>query len=651
MRTTTLALLALTFIVCAQADDDTTLASPDGSITFLLHMGEAGPAYTISMDGTPLFADSPLGLTPAEGEPLGPGMEITETHTADHDEMWRTVWGTQAEIRDHYRLLEVDMRDAAGRGLTLCVRAYDDAVAFRYRVPGAGEEVRLAGELTAFHLAEDAHAFALVLGKLSSAYEAGYTVGPVSALPAEIIGLPLTLELGPDKWAAITEAHLEDYAGLYVVPDAEDKLHLRTRLASTGRSRQVTRTTPFETPWRLILLGRRPGDLIESNAVLNCNPPCALPDTSWIKPGKVVWEWWSKHMVSGVSFDGGMNTETMLHYAQFAAEAGFEHFLIDEGWSWWANVPTEDGKTTRVTDITRTVPDIDMPRILDYCRENGVGLWLWLTWSHCRDQMDEAFPLYEKWGVAGVKVDFMNSDDQWMVNWYREVVRKAAEHHLMVDFHGAYKPTGMRRTLPNVMTREGVMGLEYCKWSSNVTPTHNLILPFTRMLAGPMDYTPGGFNVRTPDSFKPRDNAPTVMGTLCHQLAQYVVYESPIQMCVDYPEGYRGRPGLEFLQWVPTTWDETIVLDGYPGRFIAMARKHGDEWYVGAMSNEEGRTIRIGLDFLGGGEWRLCEFADSGRAQYVPEQVRRSVREAGPADTLEVTMGPSGGYAARLTPR
>jgi alpha-glucosidase len=545
--------------------------------------------------------------------------------------------------------MEVEWRDAAGRELGLVVRAYDDGVAFRYRVLGTGK-VELSDERTAFRLAEDPKAFALPLQGFRTAYEASYRVARVSGLGETLIGLPLTLEFSRGKWAAITEAHLDGYAGLYLAASADERAVLRTRLSRRYRGAAVVREAPFETPWRVVLLGRSAGDLIESDLVLNCNPPCAIEDPSWIKPGKVAWDWWSKQMVSGVDFEGGMNTATMKHYAAFAAEAGFEYLLIDEGWSWWENVPDDDGKIRRVTDITRTVPSVDLPEILDFCERHGVRVWLWLTWGHCAAQMAEAFPLYEKWGIAGVKLDFMNADDQRMADWYHEVAELAAKHHLMVDMHGAYKPTGIRRTWPNMMTREGVKGLEHAKWSADVTPEHNLLLPFTRMLAGPMDYTPGGFNVTTRERFKPRDSAPFVMGTRCHQLAQYVVYESPIQMCVDYPEAYRGQAGFDYLRWVPTTWDESMVLDGYPGRFIAMARRRGETWFLGCMANGEARTVHVPLGFLGEGRWRLDAFADGPRAKEVPEQVRRIAGAVGRDDTLEVSMAPDGGYAARLTP-
>lgn len=645
--------LVWAFVTCLPvAAQPVAVQSPDGRVSFSISTGPDGPAFTLTMDGQTLLSDSPMGLLPTGSDPIGPGLQIVANSVTDADQSWAPVYGTASEVGDRHRLLQVDLREAGpdGRAIAVLVRAYDDGIAFRYRVPAGTGEYRLDGERTAFRFTEDPKAWALPVKSFRTSYEGKYTVGPLSGLGEALIGLPITLELPGGKWMAITEAHLEDYAGLYAATSPKSPHTLLTRLSLRGKDAAVVRTAPFETPWRVILLGRRAGDLIQNNIVDNCNPPSAIADPSWIRPGKVTWDWWCKWMVSGVEFNGGINTATYKHFADFASEAGFPYLLIDEGWSWWENKPGKDGKMTRVTDITRTVKDVDLPAIIEHCRKKGVRVWLWLTWSHCDAQMAEAFPLYEKWGIAGVKVDFMMRDDQWMVNWYYKVAREAARHHLMVDMHGAYKPTGMSRTWPNMLTFEGVMGLECCKWSSDITPEHNVTLPFTRMLAGPMDYTPGGFNCLPPDRFKPRDSAPFVMGTRCHQLAQYVVFYSPLQMCVDYPEEYRGAVGFEFLRWVPTTWDESRVIDGYPGRYVLMARRKGHEWYVGGMNDGQTRSVKLPLSFLGSGQWRMDAFTDGERCKEVPEQIRRVRGVVSSAETLDIAMASGGGCAIRFVP-
>ncbi len=316
--------------------------------------------------------------------------------------------------------------------------------------------------------------------------------------------------------------------------------------------------------------------------------------------------------------------------------------LVDAGWA--AN---GTGPNWSRADLTRTVAAIDMPAILQHAKTKNVRIWLWAHWSDVQRQMDEAFPLFEKWGVAGVKIDFMNRDDQWMVDFYHRVVKLAAEHHLMIDFHGAYKPDGIHRTWPNLITREGVMGAEYNKWSGRVTPEHNVTLPFTRMLAGPLDYTPGGFNNVTPAEFQPRNLQPMVMTTRAHQLALYVILETGLQMLADYPEIYKGHKELDFLRAVPVVWDETHVIGGRPAEYLTMARRNGREWYVGSITGSHGKELDIPLEFLGKGEY-LAEIYSDGAG---PKQTTKEEKAVNASTVLHVKMAPAGGQAIRIRPK
>jgi alpha-glucosidase len=325
----------------------------------------------------------------------------------------------------------------------------------------------------------------------------------------------------------------------------------------------------------------------------------------------------------------------MMHYIDFAAEHHLEYMLIDGAWS-------------PFNDITRTIPEIDMPAIMAHAKSKGVKVLLWALWTAVREQADMAFPLYEKWGVAGVKVDFMDRDDQEMVNWYEEIARKAAEHHLVVDFHGAFKPTGLRRTYPNVLTREGVLGLEQNKSNYGATPEHDVTLAFTRMLAGPLDYTPGSFHNATREQFKPRNIEPSSQGTRAHQLALYVVYEMPLAMLADYPEAYEGAPEFEFIEKVPTVWDDTKVLNGEPAKLVTIARRHGDTWYVGSITNWDSRDFVLPLNFLEQGKYQAKIFADGANADKVATSVTVSERLVTGNDTLKVHLAPGGGWAAIL---
>ncbi len=392
------------------------------------------------------------------------------------------------------------------------------------------------------------------------------------------------------------------------------------------------------SPWRVLLIGAHPGDLVESDLVMNLSEPCAIADTSWIKPGKCAWDhWWSSEVK--------MDTPTVKRYIQFAADMGFPYQLID--WTWYGDFNSSS------SDITHITSSIDMPELLRFAKERNVRLFDWL---HSSDvdmklkigKLDEAFALYEKWGLAGVKIDFMNRDDQEMVNWYHTVIKLAAMHHLMVDFHGAYKPTGTQRAYPNQITREGVMGEEYDKFSTGVTPEHDCTLPFTRMLAGPMDYTPGGFLNRSKDRWK-RTSPTEVMGTRCHELAKFVIFDSPLTVLCDDPEHYYNQPGLEFLRVVPTVWDDTKIVDGSVGEFILSARLSGRDWFLGGITNWSARTVKIPLTFLGKGSYAAHIFSDAADAGENAEHLTESTRTVTSSELLTVSMASGGGIAVQFT--
>ena len=338
-----------------------------------------------------------------------------------------------------------------------------------------------------------------------------------------------------------------------------------------------------------------------------------------------------------------MNTATMKHYIDFASKSHFEYMLIDAGWAAHTVGPDASG-----ADLTQTQPDINLPEILDFARSKNVRVWLWAHWTDIDRQMDDAFPLFEKWGIAGVKIDFMNRDDQWMVDFYRRAVMKAAEHHLLIDFHGAFKPDGLRRTYPNLQTQEGVMGLEYNKWSYRITPDHNVMLAFTRMLAGPMDYTPGGFRNTTRDQFEPRDVRPEVMGTRAHQTALFVVFESPFEMVSDYPEAYAGQKELAFLSAVPTSWDETRVLNAKVGDYVTIARRRGAEWYIGSIAGWHGADLDIPLNFLGSGQYIAEIYSDAPDATENPTHTTLESKPVSQSTVLKAKLVSGGGQAIRI---
>ena len=635
------------------------VASPNGQIVFLLSESQpaaadaAGLRYAVEFHGKPLIAQSLLGLEIAGQPALGPGMRTTGSETGAVDQSYTIPVGKTSSVRDHYNWLRAAFADPSGRRLTVEVRVFDDGAAFRYAVPGqpALKQVKIARESTEFTYAKDATTYPLVLEGYQSSWEDEYQERLAGGLHHDwLIGLPLLAEEPGVGWVAITEANIDNYAGMYLRKGPgrfELKADLSPRVDEPSVA--VETTTPFNTPWRVLMIGDEPGRLIESNIVLNLNPPSKIADTSWIKAGKSAWDWWSGQAAPSVTFKTGMNTATMKHYIDFASASAFPYMLIDAG---WAVAPARSGPEdySALADITRVTPEVDMPELLRYAKEKNVKIWLWSHWTSVDKYMDQAFPLFEKWGIAGVKIDFMNRDDQWMVGFYHRVVESAAAHHLMIDFHGAYKPDGLRRTWPNLITREGVMGKEYLKVSARTTPAHDATLPFTRMLAGPMDYTPGAFGNVNRENFVARDVMPMGLGTRAHELALYVVFESPLEMVSDYPERYQGQKEFDFIRRVPSTWDEVHVIGGRPMEWISLARRSGSDWYVGSVTNWDERNVKLPLSFLPAGEFVAETYADAPDAAKEATHTTLSKQTVDRNTVLEVHMVSGGGNAVWIHP-
>ena len=637
------------------------VTSPDGRVVFILSDAVAGRSmnpvnndlrYSVDFRGKWLMDESILGLKLEGQAPLGPGMHQVHVERGQADSTYTIPVGKTSSARDHYNAARVDLVDKGGRKLGLEIRAYDDGLAFRYLVPRQEgvAKIRIEHELTEFRYARDSTTYPLILDGFQSSYEDEYQARLVSGIHHDwLVGLPFLAEIPGVGWVAVTEADIENYAGMYL-RKGDKQFALRAELSPRvdNKSVAVEADTPVTSPWRVLMIGDEPGRLVESNIVLNLSPPSKIADTSWIRAGKSAWDWWSGEAAPGASFKPGMNTATMKHYIDFASASGFAYMLIDAGWAKAERKGPED--YAALADITRVTAEIDMPELLHYAKEKKVGLWLWAHWTSVDKYMDQAFPLFEKWGIAGVKIDFMNRDDQQMVDWYRRVAEAAAQHHLMLDFHGAFKPDGLRRTWPNVMTREGVMGKEYLKWSARTTPVHDTTLPFTRMLAGPMDYTPGAFGNSNQANFVARNLMPMGLGTRAHELALYVVLESPLQMVSDYPEHYAGQHDFEFIKQVPTTWDEVRVICGRPMENISVARRSGRDWYIGSITNWDARAVKIPLGFLGPGKFIAEIYADAADAAENATHTEFTKQTVDRDSVLNIQMVSGGGNAIWIHP-
>ncbi len=636
---------------------DESIVSPDGRIVVHCSLHTSMYPYiqaeqfifNVYFKGISIIQDSPMGIELYDAESLDYNFRIYNIKRTEENEWIKPVYGTQNKIRNDFNQITfyLQEKESPFRIFQIVFRVSNDGVAFRYIFPEQTEmeDFQIKEEHSRFYFADDYLAYVLPLNSFSTGYEANIKPMYISKIPQQtIIGMPLLLDTDHGVWIAITEADLEDYAGMYLsrAPNSPYALESTLSPRSDNPAVKVLGSTPFQTPWRIILIGEEPGDLIESELVFTLNDPSVIDDPTWIRPGKCLWPGWSDYWVTGVDFKGGLNTATILHYLTFAAENGLEYILVDA--NWYGN-----GRD-RNEDITSPIPEIDLPTVLTEARKSGVGIILSLFWECVNDQMNGAFPLYEKWGVSGVQINYMNRDDQEMVNFYHDVIQKASQHHLLVNFHDAYKPTGIQRTYPNLITQEAVLGLEYSKISRLCDPEHELMLPFTRMLAGPMDFTPGCFRTVMADQFDSQSRPPLAMGTRCHQLAMYVVYESPLQMCVDYPESYRNQPGMEFLRSVPITWDTTLVLNAQVGDYITVARKHGEEWFVGSMTDWTPRELAVQLDFLEEGPFTAEIFMDHPKAKSNPTDIITRNLVVYSSDILSVPMGPGGGYVARFIP-
>jgi len=643
-----LTLLALAAALASRGEAQTYRAkSPDGAVAIGITIG-GRLTYAVEWGGRTIVAASPISLTLSDGTVVGPGARVVDVRTSSADEIVVPVVPEKtSRVPDRYNQVSIDF--AGGWGLD--ARAYDDGVAFRFRTATAGEVTVAAEEFTAA-LEGDSGVWFPKEESLLTHSERLYERRPLSDIaPEEMASLPMLIAIENGPKLAITEADLRDYPGLYVTgtgghglrgllpayPAAEELKGDRT-VAVTARADYLARTTgPRTFPWRVFVIAGDDGDLIESTMIYRLAPPLEIDDPSWIRPGQVAWDWWNALNVHGVDFHSGLNTETYRYFIDFAAAHGIEYVILDEGWS-------------APNDLWSLNPDIDLPALFAHAKEQGVGIILWVVWKALDDRFEEALDRFAEWGVAGIKVDFMQRDDQKMVEYYWKVARGAADHHLLVDFHGAYKPTGLRRAYPNVLTREGVLGLEHSKWELRPTPEHNVTLPFLRMLAGPMDYTPGAMRNAQERQFKPVFDRPMSLGTRAHQMAMYVVFESPLQMLSDSPSNYlRETECLAFLTEVPTVWDETRVLTAQVSDWVAVARRRGDEWYVGAMTDWTPRSLELDLSFLGGGEWQAEVFADGVNADRNAEDYRHTRQQVRAGGKMVASLGPGGGWVARFT--
>jgi alpha-glucosidase len=626
-----------------------TVSSPNGSIVVTVRTSPA-LTYSVSVRGREILGPSQIAMMLDGGEMLGANAVLTGSTPQSVDRMLRPVAPTKrAQVRDRFNERRLDF----GGDYSLIVRVFDDGVAYRFAMRRAGD-VTIASELATFRFTGDPLVYFPQETSLISHQERLYKKLRVSEITrAHFSSLPALVAMEGGLKVAITEADLFDYPGMDLRGGEPGTLvglfpayPAKTQMDG-DRTENVVERGPYiartrgtrEFPWRTLVIADRDGVLLESDIVFRLASPATMTDTAWIRPGKVAWDWWNFNNLYGVPFRAGVNTDTYKHYIDFAAENGLQYVILDEGWYELGN-------------LMKVAPGVDMDALAAYAKQKHVGLIMWFVWKTLDEQMDAALDQFAKWGVKGIKVDFMQREDQWMVTYYERVAREAAKRKLLVDFHGAYKPTGLFRTWPNVVTSEGVVGLEHDKWSADSSPDYAVTFPFIRMLAGPVDYTPGAMLNATKADFKPIFNRPMSQGTRCQQLAMYVVLESPLQMLADSPSNYRKESeSLAFLSRVPTTWDETRVLSAVVGEHILIARRSGNDWYVGGMTNWTARDLDLDLSFLGSGTWQAEIFRDGPNADRAAVDYVREQRRVPPTGRMTIHLAPGGGFAAHFVRR
>ena len=635
------------------------LASPDGH----LRLGvDAGPqiTYTLDRDGVSVMAPSGLSVQLADGTAYDGSVRFEKALRRSVDDSFATPVYKRATVRDHFNELTLRYKT-----FDLVFRAYDAGVAWRF-VSRAKAGFTVRDEQAEFRFAEDVEATVPYVRHDSQAdpylnsFETYYQIHPLSAWKDNIALLPTSFALRNGWRVNITESDLLDYPGMYlkhlggtalggVYPPYPKEVVQggHNRLQGIVRSKEdfiAKQPAGAALPWRIVAVATSDVRLLDSDLAYVLGRPAAGTDWSWVKPGKVAWDWWNDWNLYGVDFRAGINTQTYKYYIDFAAAHGIEYVILDEGWA-----------VNLQADLFQVVPEIDLPEIVDYAGAKGVGIILWAGyWAMNRD-IEGICKHYSEMGVKGFKVDFMNRDDQQMVQFFTRVAETAARYHLLVDFHGAFKPSGLQRPYPNVINHEGVNGLEQMKWAAAGTDqvTYDVQIPFIRMFAGPLDYTQGAMRNATRGNYRPVNSEPMSQGTRCRQLAEYVIFEAPLTMLCDSPSNYLAEP--ECLQWmaeVPTVWDETVALAGRVGDYAAIARRKGDTWYVGAMTDWEARELEIDLRaFLPAGRYEMEVFRDGPNADRAARDYVRqtqTVTVAAERHILPVRMAPGGGWTARF---
>ena len=629
-----------------RAQSSYDLRSPDGRIE--VRIRTAGQVrYDIVLKGRAVLENSTISLDVEHKKP-GVQPKVIDTKERSNDEVIEPVVRQKfAKIRDRYNELRLNMDG----GYAVVFRAYNEGAAYRFETSLPQDKVKIYGEQSDFNFPANFVVYYPQEDSFFSHNERKYLPQHLSEIATTFLAtLPAVVDVGEGAKLAIAESDLDDYPGLWLrgtggpglsatFPPYPLKVNLTSdrdyRVAESADYIAVTAGTR-SFPWRVIGITDTDGGLLTNQIVYLLEKPSLVQDTSWIKPGKVAWDWWNANNVYGVDFKAGINTETYKYYIDFAAKYGIPYIILDEGWY-------------KLGNVLEVVPEINMEELTAYSKQKNVGLILWVVWKTLDDQLIPALDQFAKWGVKGIKVDFMQRSDQLLIDYFYKVSRECAKRKMLVDFHGDQKPASMTRTWPNLISTEGVRGMEWSKWSAESEPKHNVTLPFTRMFLGPMDYTPGAMRNATKATFAAIHDQPMALGTRCQQLAMYVVYESPLQMLSDSPSNYMREPEImDFLAAVPTEWDDTKVLDARIADYVVVGRRKGRDWYLGAMTDWTPRNLEIDLSFLPEGTFTMEVYQDGVNADRNASDYKKITSQVNRSTKVKLPLASGGGWAARI---
>jgi len=624
------------------------LTSPNKNLQFFVSISET-IKYSLQINGKEAIPPSVISMEIEKYGELCKNASVKKTETREVNTTQSPVAPVKRKnVIDNYSELTIEFNS----GFSLIFRLYNDGAAYRFQTKLPGE-IKVKNEAVNLTFNKDYKTYFPEEKSFQTHQERLYLNINLSEIGEKrFCSIPAMVDIPDIGKLVFAEADLLDYPGIYLSGDVENKTALKAIFphyalkTELKRDRDeivkeaadylaITKGTRY-FPWRVFVLAKQDKELLENDIVFRLAQECRIENISWIKPGKVAWDWWNANNIYGVDFKSGVNTETYKYYIDFASKNGIEYVILDEGWY-------------KLGNLLELNPDINMEELTKYAEKKNVGLILWVVWKTLDMQLQPALDQFVKWGIKGIKVDFMQREDQWMVNYYEKIAQEAANRKLLVDFHGAFKPTGLYKTYPNVLTSEGVKGLENNKWGKEASPNNDVTFPFMRMLAGPADYTPGAMLNATQKDFKDIFNRPMSQGTRCHQLAMYVLYESPLQMLADSPSNYmKEEECLSFITKTPVVWDNTIALDAKVGEYMLVAKQSGDLWYIGAMTNWDERNLTVDFSFLEKGNYKIEIFSDGINADRCGVDYKKETQIISSSDKLKIHLAPGGGWAAKV---